>query len=285
MTAAKTRVIDFRVRPPVAGFEKATMYALPDRTAKMGKGFGFSYPTPALKQPTAAVFEAELDASGIELAVIPGRVGAPSVGPTSNQALVDYAGSRPERLCVFIAIDPAQAGWRADAEKLLLNNVVRGLALEPGLLSDPVYPDDKVCLPVYEFCAGRGLPLILSAGGNVGPDCGYCLPVYVDRVARDFPQLNIVVAHGGWPWITGFNHVAFRRGNVYISPDMYALMPGNEAYAAAMNSYLSERYVYASSYPFVPLRGYLDAFVRVIESDAVAERVLFANAAALLGIT
>ena len=281
---ADARVIDFRVRPPVAGFEQATMYALPDRTAQMGAGFGFSYPTPALREPTTAAFEAELDAAGIELAVIPGRVGAPNVGPTSNDALVGYARSRPERLCVFTAVDPAQPDWRADAERLLREDVVRGLALEPGLLTQPVYPDDRLCLPVYEFCAGRGLPLILSAGGNIGPDCSYSLPVYVDRVARDFPQLNIVVAHGGWPWITAINHVAFRRGNVYISPDMYALMPGNEAYAAAMNSYLSERYVYASSYPFVPLRGYLDAFTRVIASDAVAERVLFSNAAALIGI-
>ena len=37
-------------------------------------------------------------------------------------------------------------------------------------------------------------------------------------------------------------------------------------------------------YPFVPLRGYLDAFLRVIASDTIAERVLFANAARLLHI-
>jgi uncharacterized protein len=282
---SNARVIDFRVRPPVAGFEQATMYAAPDRTARMGAGFGFSIPTPVLREPTAAAFEAELDAARIELAVIPGRVGAPNVGPASNDALVSYARSRPERLCVFIAVDPAQAAWLADAERLLRENVVRGVAVEPGLLADPVQADDARCLPVYEFCAARALPLILSAGGNIGPDCSYSLPVYVDRVARDFPRLNIVVAHGGWPWITAINHVAFRRGNVYVSPDMYALMPGNEAYAAAMNSYLSERYVYASSYPFVPLRGYLDAFSRLIATDAVAERVLFSNAAGLLGIS
>ncbi len=65
---------------------------------------------------------------------------------------------------------------------------------------------------------------------------------------------------------------------------MYALMPGNEDYAKAMNSYLSERYLCASSFPFVPLRGYLDAFTRVIANDTVAERVLYASAARLLGL-
>lgn len=278
------RVIDFRVRPPVGGFEKATMYRLPDRTAEMRRAFGFSTPTSASHESTPAAFEQALLDSGIELAVIPGRVGAPNVGPTDSDALVAYARTNPTRLCVFPAIEPNDPTWSAEAERLLRENVVKGFALEPGLLSKPIYPDDPVCGPVYEFCAERGLPLILSAGGNIGPDCSYALPVYVDRVARDFPKLNVVVAHGGWPWITAIHHVAFRRGNVYVSPDMYALMPGNGDYIEAMNTYLSERFVYASSYPFVPLHGYLDAFLRVIASDKVAERVLFSNAARLLRI-
>ncbi len=64
MTVLKMRVIDFRVRPPVAGFEKATMYVMPDRTAQMGVGFGFPTASPTLREPTAAAFEVELNASG-----------------------------------------------------------------------------------------------------------------------------------------------------------------------------------------------------------------------------
>lgn len=278
------RVVDFRVRPPLGGFERATMYAQPERTAHMGAAFGFPQAAPALRTASMADFEREFAASGVELAVIPGRVGAPNVGPASNDALVDYAAARAGSACVFPAIDPSAIDWRARAEKLLSSQVVRGFTLEPGLLATPVLPDDASCRPVYEFCAQRGLPLILSAGGNVGPDCAYTLPVHYDRVARDFPKLNLVIAHGGFPWITETHHVAFRRGNVYVSPDMYLFMPGNEAYLAAMNSYLSERYVYASSYPFVPLKGYLETFLRHAASDAVAERVLFTNAARIMGL-
>ena len=280
----KTRVIDFRVRPPVGGFEAASMYTRPERTAEMGRAFGFTVSSPALTDSSPATFEAELRESGIELAVIPGRVGAPNVGPTNDDALVSYARSHEKRLCVFPAIEPTLPNWRADAERLRRERVVKGFALEPGLLVKPIHADDDACLPVYEYCIEHALPLILSAGGNIGPDCSHTLPVYVDRVARDFPKLNIIVAHGGWPWITAINHVAFRRGNVYVSPDMYALMPGNEDYIKVMNSYLSERYVYASSYPFVPLCGYLEAFQRVFATDAIAERVLFANAARLIGV-
>jgi predicted TIM-barrel fold metal-dependent hydrolase len=275
------RVVDFRVRPPVAGFERATMYAQPERTARMGAAFGFSHEI----RKSIPEFEAELSDSGIELAVITGRVGAPNVGPARNEDLIAFSRGKGNS-CVFPAVDPAQADWRAGTEKALLDkSVVKGFTLEPGLLGKPVLPDDALCLPVYEFCAARGVPLILSAGGNVGPDCGYTLPVHFDRVARDFPKLNLVIAHGGYPWITATNHVAFRRGNVYVSPDMYLFMPGNEAYLAAMNGHLSERYAYASSYPFVPLKGYLERFLEHVSSDEVAERVLFRNAAGLLGMS
>lgn len=279
------RVIDFRVRPPIAGFERGRMYSKPHRTAEMGAAFGFPVGARTLREPSMAVFEAELRGSGIELAVVPGRVGAPDVGPAANETLIEY-GRGHRDVCVFPAVDPTVGDWRAAAEAFLREGaVVKGFTLEPGLLTKPVYPDDEVCLPVYEFCAERGLPLILSAGGNIGPDCSYTLPVHFDRVARDFPKLNIVVAHGGWPWITATLHVAFRRGNVFVSPDMYAFMPGNEAYTSAMNTYLSERFVYASSYPFVPLEGYLAHFLKVVANESVAERVLFSNAAGLLGVT
>ncbi len=276
-------IIDFRVRPPIAGFEDATMYRSAERTAAMGAKFGFSVCAPTLRDPTTQAFEKEFAGSGIDIAVIPGRIGAPGVGPACNEALVDYARQKDGRFAVFPAVDPVAPDWQLEMEKLLAaTDTVKGVTLEPGFLREPAYPDAACCLPVYEFCAQRSLPLILSAGGNVGPDCSYTLPVHVDRVARDFPALRIVVAHGGWPWITEINHVAFRRGNVYVSPDMYALMPGNEAYIAAMNSYLSERYIFASSYPFVPLRGYLEAFLKVVRNDATAELIMFKNAADLL---
>ncbi len=280
---APSKVIDFRVRPPVAGFEKAVMYGDPQRTAKMGAAFGFSEPSPSLLQASLQLFEEELDASGIDLAVIPGRIGAPAVGPTENEQLIAYATETAGRACVFAAVDPAEPDWEVQLKKHLSNGtIVNGVALEPGLLNDPVYPDDALCLPVYQFCQDRELPIILSAGGNVGPDCGYTLPVYFDRVARDFPQLNIVIAHGGWPWILPTLHVAFRRENLFVSPDMYMFMPANDAYLEAMNSYLSERFIFASSYPFVPLSAYLQRFLQVARDDVVAKRVLFQNAATLL---
>jgi len=276
------RAIDFRVRPPVAGYERASMYSQPARTARMAAAFGYPRPVGALAGASLEAFEREVRESGLDAAVLTGRVGAPGVGAADNAALVGYASSAPCRSFVFPAIDPSQPEWGARLGDFRRHRCVRGIVLEPGLLDKPVYPDDPICAPVYEACQAAGLPVMLSAGGNVGPDCSYTDPARFDRVARDFPRLALIIAHGGYPWITATIHVAFRRENVYVLPDMYLLMPGNEAYVAAMNGYLSERFLFGTSYPFSPIKDAIEALLRVARTDSIAERVLFGNARALL---
>lgn len=279
------RAIDFRVRPPIAGYERASMYAQPERTARMAAAFGYPKPVGALAGASLEAYEREARESGIAAAVLTGRRGAPGVGAADNPALVAYAEAASCRSFVFPALDPSDASWRERLAALRQHRCVRGIVLEPGLLEKPVYPDDPSCVPVYELCQAEGLPVMLSAGGNVGPDCSYTSPEHFDRVARDFPRLELVIAHGGYPWITQTLHVAFRRANVYVLPDMYLLMPGNEAYVAAMNGYLSERFLFGTSYPFSPLKASIEAFLAVARGDDVAERVLFRNARALLKLS
>jgi predicted TIM-barrel fold metal-dependent hydrolase len=123
------------------------------------------------------------------------------------------------------------------------------------------------------------------AGGNGGPDLSYSNPVHVDRVAADFPSLRIVVSHGGWPWVHQILHVAYRRANVYVSPDMYlSNMAGMDDYVKALNGFLQDRFVYASSYPLSPIKQYADWFRSLPIDEAVLPKVLYENAAQLLGL-
>ena len=64
----------------------------------------------------------------------------------------------------------------------------------------------------------------------------YTNPVQIDHVAADFPSARFIISHGGWPWVQEVLHVAFRRPNIYISPDMYLFnMPGWQDYVTACN--------------------------------------------------
>src|SRR3546814_18844203 len=57
--------------------------------------------------------------------------------------------------------------------------------------------------PLYAKCEVRGLPVVMMAGGNAGPDLSYTEPSHIDRVLGDFPDLKVVATHGAWPWAIG----------------------------------------------------------------------------------
>ena len=43
----------------------------------------------------------------------------------------------------------------------------------------------------------------------------YCQPIYLDDVAVDFPDMIIIIAHAGYPWVEETILVGLYTGNVY----------------------------------------------------------------------
>jgi predicted TIM-barrel fold metal-dependent hydrolase len=147
-----------------------------------------------------------------------------------------------------------------------------------------MYADDPRLLPVYSKCAAMGIPIFILAGGNAGPDISYSDPVHIEHVATDMPELKIVVLHGAWPWTTHILHIAFRRPNIYISPDMYVSFPGCDQLVQAANTYLSDRLVYGTSYPFAPVIGYFEKYKTLGIKEEYMDKILFENTRKLLNL-
>ena len=60
------------------------------------------------------------------------------------------------------------------------------------------YPNDAVCYPIYETVQSLGIPIVMHTGhGDVAPYPMQSHPFNVADVARDFPKLNIILAHAG----------------------------------------------------------------------------------------
>jgi len=78
-------------------------------------------------------------------------------------------------------------------------------------------------------------------------------------------------------------HVAFRRPNVFLSPDMYLFdLPGSDDYVKAADTYLADQFIYASAYPFTPLRDYAERFLKLPIRPESMQKVLYDNAARIL---
>ena len=136
-----------------------------------------------------------------------------------------------------------------------------------------------------EACLGAGLPLLIMAGGEAGPDLSYGDPVLLDRLAIRHPQLQIVNVHGGWPLVQGALGVAFRRKNVWYLGDVYfPNLPGEADIVLAMRTFLQERFLFSTGYPFCPLKDGRRPLPRLRPARRRAREGDGRNAARLFGI-
>ena len=133
------------------------------------------------------------------------------------------------------------------------------------------------------MCRERGVHVLFTLSALVGSDISYSHPIHLDRVAADFPDVNLIVRHACWPWVTEACGVAFRRQNVYLIPDAYGVnMPGYQQWVEAANTYLADRLLFGTAFPIVPLKPMVDAFRKLGWQDGVREKVEYNNAARLL---
>ena len=279
------RVIDFRLRPPLGSFLDMWMYARIDRSAQMAAGLGMTLSPSALQKSVDLMFQ-EMDECNIRIGVVPGRV-APTIGGIKNDELAGIVSKYPDRLVGYAAIDPSNRRAATAEIDAAVAKGMRGVVIEPGFLADPMYLGDARIYPLYAHCEDRNIPVLVMGGGNAGPDCTYTSPEHIDRVARDFPNLKLISGHGNWPWAAQIIHVCYRRPNIYLSPDMYLYngMPGSQDYISAANGFLSERFLFASAYPLMPLKQTIDTFLSFKLKPEVIDRLMYKNAADLLGIT
>lgn len=268
----------------MGGFLGMVMYAKIDRTARLAGGLGFDL-APSVRNLAPEAMIREMDAAGVRYGVVPGRI-SPVLGTIEADDVQSIVAAHPDRLFAYAGIDPLDRRKAIAAIERAMSRGAKGVVLEPGLSSRPMHLDDPRMYPIYAHCEDRNIPVLFMAGGNAGPDITYTSPEHIDRVARDFPELRIISGHGNWPWVAEIIHVCYRRPNIWLSPDMYLFggMPGALDYVNAVNGFLAERFLFGTAYPLLPFKEALEAFLRFPLKESVLDRVLYANAAELLGL-
>jgi predicted TIM-barrel fold metal-dependent hydrolase len=115
--------------------------------------------------------------------------------------------------------------------------------------------DDAMMYPAYAVLVERGVPLVVHCGTSTFPGStnSYADPVLLDPVLRDFPDLQVVLAHGGrgW-WYDAAAFLAVSRPNVWI--ELSGLPPKRlpEYYSRFDLARLARKFVYGTDWPGVP---------------------------------
>jgi len=112
----------------------------------------------------------------------------------------------------------------------------------------------------------------------------YADPLLLDDVAEEFPDLTILMEHGGRPfWYDRAAWLISRHRNMYIGiagipvRKLPQLFPNLEKY--------SDRFLFGSDWPSMPdVKGLIDRVLALPYADETKERILHGNAERLLGI-
>jgi predicted TIM-barrel fold metal-dependent hydrolase len=140
----------------------------------------------------------------------------------TNVFAVRNAEAAPERLLPYGGVHPRFAGDIKGHVDELLELGTRCLKIHPPhqLFPANAHTQGMQTLGVlYRRCEDRGLPVMIHTGTSVFPGarCKYGHPMELDDVAIDFPDLVIIMAHGGRPlWMDEAFFVLRRHPNVYL---------------------------------------------------------------------
>lgn len=244
---------------------------------------------------TPAGLRAALQHNGVDLAVALAEVSPITTGVATNEYTIDLvrrANAEPDptsgpkgRLVAFASINPYIDGDLARRlEQLVLEEGFRGLKLYP--VYQYHYPNDPRLYPLYARAQELAIPILVHTGSSVfrGARIKYGDPLLLDDVAIDFPDLSLVMAHGGRPfWYEQAFWMARRHPNVYLE---VSGLPASRllTYFPRLEE-IADKFVYGSDWPGNPdLRRNIDAILDLPLRAETKAGLLGGTAARLLGL-
>jgi predicted TIM-barrel fold metal-dependent hydrolase len=275
-------IIDFRFRPntpeTISGIQNSKMF----------KGLCESIDFSKMKPQTLDEVVAELNRYNVRKAVITGRDCETTYGSKSNNdSVVEFVSKYPDKFIGFVGLDPHKGMKAIEELKISVSDLgLNGAAVDPYLAQ--IYANDAKYYPIYSKCCELDIPIVFTTGpATLVPNAiiDHVAPRYIDVVARDFPELKIVISHGGYPWVNEAIIVAERNRNVYIDLSEYEFSPMSEAYIQAANTMISGKILYASAHPFVDFRQALKTYENLDFKPDVRQKIMHDNAAGLLGLS
>ncbi len=133
----------------------------------------------------------------------------------SDEEIASYCINYPDRLIGFTSIHPDRYQPHRKVERAVEEFGMKGLKLYPHA---GFYPNDKRLDLVYEKCVELEIPIMVHTGIKAvsWQSLKYNNPVYIDDIATNFPDLKIIMCHGGYPWIEEFMVVAYSNPNIWV---------------------------------------------------------------------
>ncbi len=206
-----------------------------------------------------------------------------------NEDVAEFCQENGPRFKGFAGVDPHK-GMDAIRE---LEFAVRELGLI-GLniqgFENKLPINDKKLYPLYAKCIELDIPVNIHTSINFSTQTlmAHGHPQLLDEVMVDFPELRVIAAPPGFPWVQELIGVAWRHANVHIG--LVAVRPkylgvahsGYEPLLQYGNTILQDKIIFGSAWPMQPVEQAIDDINALAIKDSVREKWLGLNAARML---
>lgn len=265
----------------------------PDAAARMSNRPDFEKIKAVISDPDQLI--AFMDERNIEKLVMINYVTPAVVGFTedANDFSARMARAYPERLIPFGGIDPRRHVDVATAMDHLLGDLgLRGIKIHPPhqlfRVNDYLNGESlRGLVTVYEKCIEYDVPVMIHTGTSVFPRARnkYGRPLDIDDVLVDFPDLKVIIAHGGRPlWMDETFFLLRRSGNVYL--DISSVPPKNLLDYFPWIERVAGRTMFGSDWPGPGVpdpRHNIEDFYDLPLSEETKRQILYSTAAGLFG--
>jgi predicted TIM-barrel fold metal-dependent hydrolase len=209
----------------------------------------------------------------------------------SNEYVAQACRDFPGIFLGFGSTDPHKGDRAVQEVHRIAELGLKGVKFHPSIQA--FFPDDERYWPIFAACEEAGLPALFHTGtsgigagqpGGQGIHLDFARPIRLDAVAAEFPRLQVIAAHFGYPWHLELLAMALHKTNIWVEISGWAPRYIPAEVVREMKGRLQNQFLFGSDYPFIqPLRC-VDELATLDIPEPVLKKVLRENAQRLLGI-
>ena len=170
----------------------------------------------------------------------------------ANEQVAAYAGAHPGRLIGFAGVDPSDPREAiSELHRTLEEFSMPGLNVAPA--AQDFHPSSSQAMRVYAEAAALKMPILFHTGVRItaATKLEYAQPVLLDEIARELPDLKMIIAHMGYPWVNETVVLLAKHPNVFSETSWVLSQPWQayQALIAACQYGVTEKLLFGSGFP------------------------------------
>lgn len=187
-----------------------------------------------------------------------------------NEFVGEYFDANRHRAIGVGSVDPTQPGAPDELRHAVKRYGLRGVKLSPPYQG--FHPHSEEAYAVYRAAADLGIFLMFHQASVFAPDGmnEYAYPTLLDKVARDFRDTKLLLAHFGKPWMNETVELMMKNRNVYADVSTLPIKTWQlyNGLRLAIEGHVTDRLVFGSDFPSFDPREAADQFLAIAELPA-----------------